>query len=359
MKKLLAILLIIATLICLLAACDTTDTQNSDGGTSDTTPPSEDTNPPATPVDYDLWIGHVRVTSANQNDVLGDGSVVYVGNNESGTLKLNNANINTTYVPESDEEEYSFGIYTDMESLVLELKGISRLTAENTPDMGIAVNDLTVNGDGTIEVCGNVFGLSATNLVVNSGTVTATSAKNEQAVVSIGIFAGETITVKGGTLNGSAGTFLGDFCYGVYAMGNIEISGGVVNAGLDTAFTAVGLISSAKIKVAGGEVSAYGLDDAINCVEFELANGTVKAESLDFSTDGVCRLVNKFTVGGGSLEAELLAKGETAVPVIFSGDIQFADGFTPSIKAGTGAEFASDISDYASYDYKDVYIVIQ
>ena len=70
-------------------------------------------------------------------------------------------------------------------------------------------------------------------------------------------------------------------------------------------------------------------------------------------------MVNKFTVGGGSLEAELLAKVETAVPVIFSVDTQFASGFTPSINAGVDAETAENISDYENYDYMDVYIVIQ
>ena len=42
---------------------------------------------------YDLWVAGVKVTTRNQNDILGDGTVSYVGDRKSGVLTLNRANI--------------------------------------------------------------------------------------------------------------------------------------------------------------------------------------------------------------------------------------------------------------------------
>ena len=42
---------------------------------------------------YDLWVAGVKVTTRNQADILGDGTVSYVGDGKSGILTLNGTNI--------------------------------------------------------------------------------------------------------------------------------------------------------------------------------------------------------------------------------------------------------------------------
>ena len=42
---------------------------------------------------YELWVAGVKVTTRNQADILGDGTVSFVGDGTSGTLTLNGANI--------------------------------------------------------------------------------------------------------------------------------------------------------------------------------------------------------------------------------------------------------------------------
>lgn len=42
---------------------------------------------------YPLWVGSTLVTAANREDILGDGTAVYVGDTASGTLTLKDARI--------------------------------------------------------------------------------------------------------------------------------------------------------------------------------------------------------------------------------------------------------------------------
>ncbi len=67
--------------------------------------------------DYDLWVAGVQVTSENENDVLGDGTVSYDA--ETNTLTLNNATIE----PEEEFAETPGIVYSNNEDLTIALIG--------------------------------------------------------------------------------------------------------------------------------------------------------------------------------------------------------------------------------------------
>lgn len=73
--------------------------------------------------EYDLWVGGVRVTSANQSDVLGDGKVsfVYDTDYETYTLTLDTAVIDRdfeSYATFASEKGSIAGIYSSLDPCI-------------------------------------------------------------------------------------------------------------------------------------------------------------------------------------------------------------------------------------------------
>ena len=144
---------------------------------------------------YEIYIANedgdaVQITSSNQNDVLGDGTVSfkYDEANEKGILTLNGANIDS-------DDEYPIDA-SDMENLEIVLVGENYLASEWVACIN-AGDNLTISGEGSIEIstdgsfnwpvtCNNNFTLNGGNVKISS--------------IDYALLLDETLTVNGGTL---------------------------------------------------------------------------------------------------------------------------------------------------------------
>ena len=136
----------------------------------------------------------VQITSLNQNDVLGDGTVsfVYDDANEKGILTLNGAELSS---------EYEFPIdASDMANLEIVLKGKNKLGTEGTC---IIAKNLIFSGEGSLDITNLFFyAVDCTGTVtVNGGSIKIDSP--DSALCFDGAF-----TVNGGTVEliGAAST---------------------------------------------------------------------------------------------------------------------------------------------------------
>ena len=121
---------------------------------------------------YKIWIGGVQVTSKNKADVLGDGSVVYEGNQTEGTLYLTDANITGAY--------YEGGIGKNIFVNNADLSLTIALSGENSVSGGhyafdIACAGVTLTGDGLLNAhaSSEAFYFHRTPLTIDATTVNA------------------------------------------------------------------------------------------------------------------------------------------------------------------------------------------
>lgn len=128
----------------------------------------------------------VQITSLNQNDVLGDGTVrfAYDDENEKGTLTLNGAELSS--------EDNSPISASKMENLEIVLKGKNKIQAE---EACIIAKNLTFSGEGSLDITNNFFyAVDCTGAVtVNGGSIRIDSLYS--ALCFDGAF-----TVNGGTV---------------------------------------------------------------------------------------------------------------------------------------------------------------
>ncbi len=122
-------------------ACKTVKTAEGEGSTSGTF--------------YDIYVGGKRVSSANRDDVLGDGTVSYAYDDDRciHTLTLNNANLTSCSQLYGD----TAAIYSCYgEPLYIELVGDNTITISDDVDsyvMGIySADDIHVVGDGSLTI---------------------------------------------------------------------------------------------------------------------------------------------------------------------------------------------------------------
>ena len=137
--------------------------------------------------EYALWIYDTRVTSANANDVFGDGTVSYVpedGNNEryNATLTLNGYKYTGQGVDAEDQYEtrYSRVIYYNGDApLQIILKGQN--TINNTSDNGDNAygiysesdNLISIGGDGSLDITAYNYGIYCLRDLAVAGTIKA------------------------------------------------------------------------------------------------------------------------------------------------------------------------------------------
>ncbi len=138
------------------------------------------------PAVYPLWVGGTQVTSANQDDVLGDadqGATVTFApadGADPATLTLTGANITTGH----KVREWMNGIYYGgTNDLKLVLVGENKISGE---DLDYGINNegdyfkgrgaLTVTGEGKLDVIGKYYGItSAKVLTIENATVYASA----------------------------------------------------------------------------------------------------------------------------------------------------------------------------------------
>ena len=206
---------------------------------------------PAEAINYDVYVGDTRVTSANANDVLGDGTVSYTpailkmeGDEYIDipqTLTLNGATINTGYA----FEDIKAGIFSKA-GLTIKLKGKSTVNGANAT-VGFSSCGISVLGTLTIE-----DDLSDKTV----GSLTVKGYDNSEQYGSYGIFASDCITINSGAIT-SIGGNANDSC-GIFSFNEIKINGGtVISKGETASFKKAPTFgSSYTLTVTAGESSA-------------------------------------------------------------------------------------------------------
>ena len=159
--------------------------------------------------------------------------------------------------------------------------------------INLAANSLlTIRGDGSLFSSDRVQGVNGSNadLVIESGTVTLLAQGIDQGT-SYGGITVRNLTVNGGSLTtqGGANWYYGydDSKNGIYAYGNIVITGGEVNTN-----GAYGMRAQGDITISGGTVVAKGRGERYTrnagisaAGTLTISGGSVTATSNDTSND--------------------------------------------------------------------------
>lgn len=303
---------------------------------------------------YELWVGGVKVTTRNQSDILGDGSVRYEGSQQAGTLILTNANILDTADPDAEAV-----VVSNIPNLTLQLEGNNKIgMGAHTPVNAVSAYNLTITGDGSLAIGGRASCLKADTMIIEGGKIDAyiKTADSELATfLSVALWAQESMVINQGEVAVHYAASFSPVSYGLYCVKDLEINGGRVNINPeDSRMMAVGLIATGNLSITGGDVSVYGLDDAINARNTRISGGLVMAQSLDYFADGVCRLVEKAELTGGVLTICDLQRNLKSVK-LFSNDLQLGH---VQLLAGTH-EANADRRTLENYGYTDPYIRIE
>ncbi len=326
---------------------------------------------------YDVWVGDVRVTSENMDNITCEcitGIVTYdPGEN---TLTLNNVSItDTAYIDDGNK----YGIYA-MGDLNLVRIGNSNIVIPS-PDAdkngaGIYVSgNLTISGDGSLVVTGgqitegdygDSYGIHIEDgdLTVKGGELIAAGAvagrfsssygicvhdgnltiKDEGSVIasvedrnplSYGVYLGgenASLTVESGSslrATGASGTTAG-FSYGIYFEGlstQLTVNGGSVTAIGGSAY--------------GG--SSYGTSCGI-LVETVTVNGsaTLEASGGYAASNSYGISSNHIAINGGTVE---VASGEADISKAMFSAPTFGSGYTHQNNAGTNGSDAIVVTD--------------
>ena len=226
--------------------------KNSSGGSST----------PSTPTSYKLRVGGVEVTSANTS---GTG---WSYDNQTNTLTLDGFNY------EGDGSGIEIETLQDLNIIIKNenrIKNISSSYSSSTNgwSCGIYVHgNLTITGDGTLEVTGGTantsHGISVLGkLEIDSqGTIIA---KAQATAGTSGIFAYDGIVIKNGNITAYAAEATNS-SRGIECNGDITISGGTVAAKAEKGETfSYGLESDKKITISpNAVVTASGVTAALN-----------------------------------------------------------------------------------------------
>ena len=271
---------------------------------------------------YELWVGETKVTTRNQDDILGDGTVSYKGDGLSGVLTLDNASIGDHVVPNSDA-----AIMSGIPNLTISLVGENSIGMSGKTNVnGIYTRNLKIDGDGSLAVTARASCIKADSLTVVSGkidTFVETPDNEIASYLGIGLWTQDVMTIQGGDITVHYVSSFSPLSYGLYSVGDINIEGGKITISPeDSQLLAVGLISSETMTISGGEHSIYGLDDAINSKHFVMTGGTVNAQALDFPGDAVCRLVISARFSGGDMTLTSFEKVDPSGPTLFSRDLK-------------------------------------
>lgn len=312
---------------------------------------------------YDIWVAGVKVTTRNATDILGDGTVSYVGDGKSGILTLNGANIAEC----SDEDAEAF-IVSTIDHLTINLVGENKLgMGEKAPVNGISAFDLTIQGEGSLAVGARASCIKADTLTAESGNIDTYIKTAEDEIASfigVGLWAQELLEINGGDIRVHYAPEFTALSYGLYCVKDLTINDGSIKIKQEEAAAlGVGIISSEKLTIAGGNITVYGNDDAMNAKYFAMTGGTVNASAVDvffagmnpetgefvFGSDGVCRLVYKAELSGGTLTLVALDRMNPDVPTFFSQNLVL-DGMKVSGGDNTDALAEKDTSTYAYTD---------
>ena len=287
-------------------------------------------------IPYDLLVGGVTVTEENMDDVLGDGTVSF--DPAAHTLTLNNANINVT--------EGGHGIHSQT-FLTLKLIGENSISCSSGYGF-YSTDDVTVVGDGSLNVAGNDGGIyiagggevgglylkENVSLTVASGNVSSTN--------SYGVRVDDVLEVHdNATLTASAGTALERSC-GIYAYVafNVYDNAVVTTTGTDQSVdqnTDSYGVRTTNMTIKGGTVTATGgaaaSSNGIYTQTFDMYGGAVTAVGGS-TAGGACfgpstalQATKSFFCSGGTVTATSGSAGnDTSCGILVSNGHLVVDG---------------------------------
>lgn len=234
---------------------------------------------PAPVIEYPVWLGITQVTSANKDDILGDGGKAKF-DPETNTLTLNNATVSGW----SHEHD---AIYADV---TFDDKGL-KITGTGVVFDSAAVRAIHVQGSLTI------LGESTHIIAQGSGS---------------GIFATGSVTISGGDVTATGGY------YGIHAQNVLRITGGTVEAN-----GGVTGLRGSNIVISGGEVLATGsgedsgedgikadYDIKMSAADISISGGKVNVTATGETSTGMTG--DSITVTNGEVNATGEAYGMSA-----------------------------------------------
>lgn len=265
---------------------------------------------PGEPVDYNLVVGGVVVTSENAADIFGDRKVSYDPNTK--VLTLNNAVLNS-------------GIYrssiVDGDDLTVNVAGENTINITDTYGIALGANALYLQGSGTLEI-------------------TETGDMGQQ-----GIWA-KKITIDGVTLSincGSSGIYA-EAVYGVSVEEGDETVNIINGAELDIISSqSAAITAKGKISLDGSTVTAETTDTSSNALyswdgSIKIKNSTVKVYG-EVSESPAIWAATDIEISGGS---EVTVTGGSSNTVYSDGDILIDDS-------------TANITDSSEYAYPALY----
>lgn len=263
---------------------------------------------------YDIWVGNVQVTSANKDNVKGDGTVRY--DSDTGVLFLNNATItdvhqaqnrNTDGGQDSSERAiFNVGLYATNKNpsrkpLTLDLRGVNNIniTSVERDAFGIKYESLEnvplkLQGNGQLNVTiadsnKSTYGLQSNMpLHIDGPTVRLTPGRSENgASTALSLTLG--FTLKSGQLHaignygkdGSAG-IVNNFQTSTVAGGKLVATAHLQNG--NERVQNIGFRSTGDLTVTGGEATFQGVGSALSVSKYTVGqlpvqvNGKPEAE---------------------------------------------------------------------------------
>ena len=165
---------------------------------------------------YDIWVAGVAVTRANQDDVLGDGTVTY--RPSSNTLTFQNAFIELDSAIIQSEVDLRIRLIGENKFICKDSEQIPAIYAADN----YLYKDISFEGDGSLEiefqnVTSSIQGILADNLTIDSNiTITMSDCKD----IANGIVCGSSLIMAGSasvTVNNGSATH----CSAVRVRGNV------------------------------------------------------------------------------------------------------------------------------------------
>ena len=222
------------------------------------------------PINYLVWVGNTQVTSANKDDILGDGGKAKY-DPATKTLIFNDPVISVRHAAEDAN------VYVEQD---INIEGTLNITAGQfgNIDNGYKHN-VTVKGDISIDVSNSA--LAAKNIEIKDGKLNLSTTSSNTIIC-------KDITISGGYVNIDCSS---SSAYAIAALGggDIVISGGTVIATCSAAYCIESFEGKVIISNGVTKVDAKGASDSIKAdagIEIgEVLNITTPADGI-ISSDG-------------------------------------------------------------------------
>lgn len=119
------------------------------------------------PKKYDLWVAGIQANEVNCADILGDGTVIY--DDDTKTLKLNNATIGNDALESDRARKDGIGLWADIPGLKVVVSGRTNISSTHNTAVRFD-SDATICGTGTLmETAPYCMFIAGAKLTVNGG----------------------------------------------------------------------------------------------------------------------------------------------------------------------------------------------